>query len=242
MNELLSNQGPDQPRIQSLFDIISATGPELPIELNELMQLSVVVAPHPRTVSTSVPLMPTGVSPRLGGSTAGTVGVIATDTYGRMGVTTSLHVLTEAGLTVIPDVTSVWVNGVEGVVRSVDSFSDSCFVEIDPSVCAAGPRGNYGPLSGKSPRQHEHMTYEGMSSRGEAVVASWSSDIPFVFRENQLKVLTDPVTDTGDSGAALYDSEDRVVGFSFYRTGIGDVPEFSAWIWADSVYSVHGLT
>jgi hypothetical protein len=48
----------------------------------------------------------------------------------------------------------------------------------------------------------------------------------------QLKVQTDPDTDEGDSGSALIDEHDRVIGFAFERTDYDDYPQFTDWIWA----------
>ena len=62
-----------------------------------------------------------------------------------------------------------------------------------------------------------------------------------VLPNSQLKVLTRADTNPGDSGAALLDSQDQVLGFAFYRTGLGAPIEFSAWIWAETVFNAHGL-
>ena len=44
-----------------------------------------------------------------------------------------------------------------------------------------------------------------------------------------------------DSGAALTDEDGNIIAFSFYRTSINQKTEFSAWIWADSVFKAHSL-
>jgi len=38
------------------------------------------------------------------------------------------------------------------------------------------------------------------------------------------------------------DGIDNVLGFSFFRTGFGEEVEFSAWIWAESVYEALDLS
>jgi hypothetical protein len=47
-----------------------------------------------------------------------------------------------------------------------------------------------------------------------------------------LKLQTDADTDQGDSGCALRDENDRVLGFAFERTAYDDYPQFTDWIWA----------
>jgi hypothetical protein len=70
-----------------------------------------------------------------------------------------------------------------------------------------------------------------------ATIEGWSPDIPFVQPYNQLKVFTDDKTAQGDSGAALLDGANYILGFAFYRTGINATPAQSAWIWAESVFT-----
>jgi hypothetical protein len=96
---------------------------------------------------------------------------------------------------------------------------------------------------GVSPRANERASFEGKASGPRvATIVGWDLSIFSNVRSNQRKVLTNPSTEPGDSGAALVDTVDNIIGFSFFRTGIGEQIEFSAWIWADSVYQAHGLT
>jgi hypothetical protein len=55
------------------------------------------------------------------------------------------------------------------------------------------------------------------------------------------RVYTDPDTIRGDSGAALIDEDDHIVGFAVARTAFGARPEFSTWSWAEQVVIAHGL-
>src|SRR5438034_4607166 len=61
-------------------------------------------------------------------------------------------------------------------------------------------------------------------------------------RTLQLKVQTPADTNSGDSGSALVDQDDRVVAFGFERTGLGEFPELTDWIWAANALSALGLT
>ena len=58
---------------------------------------------------------------------------------------------------------------------------------------------------------------------------------------NQQKVITNPSSQPGDSGAALIDSNKNVIGFATYRTGVNAVIPFSVWVWAEEIYYHHKL-
>jgi S1-C subfamily serine protease len=89
---------------------------------------------------------------------------------------------------------------------------------------------------------YDPVTFHGITSGfKQTIITGWSPDIPFVLPYSQLKVLTAPETNPGDSGAALIDRDGKVTGFSFFRTAINQQPEYSSWIWADSVYKAHNL-
>ena len=68
--------------------------------------------------------------------------------------------------------------------------------------------------------------------------------VPFPMPGRQLCVQTKAVTNYGDSGSALLNDDDRLVGFAFQRTAYGGraTVEFSDWIWAASVLNELGLT
>jgi hypothetical protein len=207
----------------------------------ELKPFGIVVIPAPATELTAIPIPAWGVSCSPGARPTSTAGVIATNDRGECGVTVALHALARSPADVVPGVTQVMVQDRPGTVRSVDPITDSAFVDLGP--CTAISVQPVKPLTGVSPRAHEQVTFEGLVSRRRtAVVTGWSPDLPLVLPFNQLKVLTTAVTEPGDSGAALVDNENHVIGFAFYRTGLGQDTEFSAWIWADSVYRAHRLT
>jgi len=201
----------------------------------------ILVAAPPRTALTRSPSPAWRVDPNaVAGATAepSTVGVVAKNSKNQIGVTAALHALGSARFAAVA--------GQKGVVVSEDIVSDSCFIALEncriPSVPPAC--GLAGPLRGLTPRVLDPVHFDGIGSKGSVntVVTSWSPDLPFVLPYSQLKVLTKPVTISGDSGAALIDRSDQILGFAFLRTGFGETLEFAAWIWADSVFSAHALT
>ena len=200
---------------------------------------ALLAAALPPVEYTTVPPRVWGVADAPGKVANSTVGAVVRDAKGRPGVTAALHAI-NGKTTALCIGNAVEVDGRTGTVDSADLVSDSCFIELDP--LPGKPKTTAGPLSGVSPRQYETASFEGLKSgSAQAVVQGWSSDIPLVMSNNQLKVFTDNVTNPGDSGAALQDKNGNILGFSFYRSNTNP-PYYSAWIWADSVFTILSLT
>jgi len=214
-----------------------ACSPQMLVDMLDRKPLHIIFAPIAEPVFTCVPTPHWEMAGEQTSIACSTAGVLARGSGGAIGVTAALHAFPN-----LQRGDQIVAAGRRATVRSIDSVSDSCFAVFDDAIPRRFPRGRRGPLSGVSPRMNEELWFDGVTA-GErtAVVTGWSPDIPFVAPYSQLKVLTNACTSLKDSGAALVDNHDRVVGFSFYRTGIGSRVEFSAWIWADSVYAAHGL-
>ncbi len=240
----LSNADSDsEMRFIQLVENVDA---QLAIEAAKAKPFGILVTRPPVIRHTSVPSPPWGVASSAGGKPTSTAGTTARDSQGRTGVTIAFHAIRDTHATVSSAVTDVEINGITGTIQGTDWMSDSCFVEMPLVASVDQHRGKRGPLSGVSPRSSEHVQFEGITSGlRSAKVTGWNADIPFVHPDSQLKVITTAVTEPGDSGAALVNGDDHILGFSFIRTGLAVDPatelEFSAWIWADSVYKFHKL-
>lgn len=72
-----------------------------------------------------------------------------------------------------------------------------------------------------------------------AKVIGWDPGILFAVTPKQrLLVYTNAVTIPSDSGTALIESSNRVVGFAYQlNVDLG----YSSWIWAETVYKAHKL-
>jgi hypothetical protein len=228
---------------QTLHRLVAAIDPNFAFQVAQKRSPTLLVAQLPDREATAVPPSPWVVGSALGTASTSTAGAVVRNASGTVGVTAGFHALAGAGMTV-PLGTSVTVAGAAGTVGDSDLISDSCFVVL-PTLPPGKLKTTAGPLSGVSPRQNDKATFDGGASGAgkTAIIQGWSPDIPFVLPQSQLKVYTDPVTIPGDSGAGLLEpGTGHILGFSFYRTGVGSKPAFSAWIWAESVFSVLKIT
>lgn len=212
-------------------------------------EFQIIIAGKPPVIRLSVrglaaPSPALDVRRRQDAEEYGSVGVFAEDGQ-RLVCTTALHVLQEEEGETVPLAREVWIGGAPGAVISTHEISDSAIVALDhpEEMDLSSARPLLGPLSGVTPREGQPMTFEGAGSPGplHPYVTGWSRDLLNVKPYNQAKVLTTPDTTPGDSGAALFDPDDFLIGFSFDRSEFNAIPEFSSWIWADSVVSIHHL-
>jgi len=170
------------------------------------------------------------VSKKIQSKFLSTVGVFSSDDQGRTGVTTALHAFENQDA-------SVFVNGISGKVQSKDTITDSCFIEVDYSQLPSFGTCN-GPLVGVTPGQGETVLFDGATSgKVETFVNGWTPELPWIIPGVQSRIITPPVTNGGDSGAALMNQRGNVIGFAQYRTGFKAKSPHSAWIWAESVFS-----
>lgn len=197
----------------------------------------------PQSGGACIPAM--AVAPSPSHSPSSTAGVWARNAKGKTGVTICHHTFKGLPFGPVEGQTQVLIGEKQGIISSVDIISDSCFVETDWLPDDIMTIGLKGPLEGVSPRQNEKVKFCGNKSGPnpkETQVKGWSPDLLMGVPESQVKLFTDAVTNPGDSGAALVDFNDNVLGFAFYRTKLGENPSFTYWIWADSVFDFHGLS
>lgn len=201
-----------------------------------------IICKPPKKVFTCLfPKTPHKVFLKAGDPFKSLAGIYAKNSQGIFGATICLHsfpnMLAEVGKT------KVIINGINGTVISVHNISDSCFVQLEASesqITDLLPA--KGPLYGTTPREFERCNFVNKEgNQTDTNVIGWSPDLGYFDIYNQVKVLTNPITNPGDSGSALIDTSGNVLGFSFYRTEINAVKEFSAWIWAASVFKAHNL-
>ena len=197
----------------------------------------------PELEFTNIPIPPIGIY--AGPSPVATAGVATNNNSGVFGVTGPYHsiVASSSGPIVGTTITigSRTAGSLSGVIQTADQISDSCFISL-ASPGLTGLRPLKGRLGSLTPRMNQPADFEGITSgKTPTTIVGWSPDLPFVQPYSQLKVFTTPDTNRGDSGAALVDSDGYLIGFAFYRTSLTGAIQYSAWVWAESVYQAHGL-
>src|SRR5262249_55593510 len=134
---------------------------------------------------------------------------------------------------------AITVGGTQATYVVGDLQTDCCFLEV-PYV-SANAKTSHGPLK-VAPRSNEIVNYNGCVSSGQARVVAFNYELPYLDPNLQQPVRTNQVTSQGDSGAALVDANDHILGFAHSRSAQNAPFAYSSWIWADAAYQTLGLT
>jgi len=228
-----------RPRIQEVAGAAVAAafkelGPEAAMELMFISQPEVVVTRRPKMVPLCAP------SPHLAvhrGQELSSAGIFCRDSENTLGVTACYHGTGPIG-------TAVTVAGVPSAVKHADPVQDIVFIPLAPGYALPAVYASRGVRRRPAPSEAEPVTFDGAGTRSKATTHVKSHDAGILRSRKtlQLKVQTPADTNTGDSGSALVDQDDRVVAFGFERTGFGEFPELTDWIWAANALSALGLT
>ncbi|MFC0106247.1 hypothetical protein [Kibdelosporangium aridum] len=154
---------------------------------------------------------------------------------GSVFATTALHAVAGS-----PD--EVVICGVHGTVITTSVVSDSCLIRFDhtPSIAVADNFAGF--YDGEVPRDFQKVRFHRLD--GECVhtkVISTDMDAYDPDPSGRVRSYTDPVTIPSDSGVALLDESDVVVGFAYKRTKRNAYVQFSSWIWAQQVVTELGI-
>jgi len=172
-------------------------------------------------------------------------GIFTSNQSGKFGCTTCYHDFMNSPSFGIGS--KLFVNNNPVTVESIHIPSDSCFVSFDnQNISQNQLTQNNGPLINVSPRMNDPVQFTGITSgTTNTIVKGWDPTIPFIKPNvniiNQQKVITNPSSQPGDSGSALIDNNNNVIGFATYRTGVNAVVPFSVWVWAEEIYYHHNL-
>jgi hypothetical protein len=193
---------------------------------------NVVVAPKPKMIPLCVPTPPFDIE---AGAKRSTSGVLVQDSNGHRGITACFH---GAG----PIGTEVLVGSLRCKVTAADQVQDACFIPLGDGVNFPEMLGSKGVLTRRPPWQTERARFYGGSSGDKwCRITGIDVGLPGVRPGRQLCVQTTPDTDEGDSGAALINENDEVMGFAFQRTAWGEPLQFTDWIWAASALQALNL-
>ncbi len=154
------------------------------------------------------------------------VGMFCRDAGGQIGVTASLHGTGPTG-------TKIMLGGLPAEVKHHSEVQDLVFVTLPPDYAIpALARGTKGPRQDGEPAKNEAVSFEGCKNARSTIVSATSDGLSWIDPSSQNKVHTPPVVDRGDSGCALVDGQDRVIGFAFRRTKYDAPLQWAEWIWA----------
>ncbi|HEY0612921.1 MAG TPA: hypothetical protein VGD35_24765, partial [Chitinophaga sp.] len=223
-------------------------------ELATRVDFNLIFAPMPPmqlTYSNCISNPSCGISLTSQSGPVSTAGILTTDKSGRVGFTAALHGIVDDPDTLIDLYNEqgaacvlgrqVYINGIPGTVRKADLLTDSCFIEIPPE-CAKVLAACSGPLQNRPPYRGENVFFDGITShRVDTNITETDILLPHVRRHRQAMIYTKPVTNRGDSGAALLNRDGQVLGFNHARTGFNAPIEMAEWVWADSVYNALNL-
>lgn len=192
-----------------------------------------LVATMPRMIPLCVPRPPFDVDgPNAKISTAG---ALVRDIEGRVGVTACFHGTGAVG-------TVVKLGFSDCRVALAAELHDTVFLPLPNGVNLPELYANGGPLINRPPWETEKVSFWGRTSGViETTVTSTDKGLPMVRPGKQMCVQTKPDTEEGDSGAALVNQFDNLIGFAFQRTAFGEPIEFTDWIWAAAALSGLGL-
>jgi hypothetical protein len=164
-----------------------------------------------------------------------TAGLISADGAGGLLAITARHVLDA----IADPGGEILVGGAPARIMGLHGLTDTCLLSL---TCPACPGAGQAGLLTFAPAEHRPATFDGAAS-GHKQTRIRGYDLSVLDPSPYLssKVYTDPDTIPGDSGSALIDSDDRIVGFAVSRTALGAPLEFSTWSWAAQVLAAHGL-
>jgi hypothetical protein len=120
--------------------------------------------------------------------------------------------------------------------------SDSCLLRLPKTLLDGRQRtGLKGPLLTVPVKFSTATFYGAVSGMKQADFLDWDPSIVDPVADEVVRVYTDAVTRVGDSGAALVDQNDFIVGFARGRTGLKAKVRYSYWTYALTVYLAHDL-
>lgn len=204
-------------------------------ELAENRKFGLVIAQAPEELPTF------SLSPALAlkngkQESVATIGVISIRESGRVVATTADHAVADR-------TQLLTVDGRRMSVIGRHAGSDSCLLAIpEESINNLRWVGLEGPLRGVPPTTYSEASFDGATSGlTKTTVMGFDLSVIDPYPNEMSKIYTEPHTSPGDSGAALVDSSDHIIGFSYRRSSYDAKLKFSAWVWAEQVCIAHGL-
>jgi hypothetical protein len=205
-------------------------------EIANVLDFGVVVVQSPDTEDTCRPDTAMPVRSAPGGPHVSSVGLLF-DFDGEHYATTALHAVRDA-----PG--PVWISGVAGTVTVKGPVTDSCLIQLSrrPPSAFSVPFG--GVYDGVAPAQWDLARFTRYDQLGEIETQVLGTDMSAFDPDSDgmVRSYTPPVTIPTDSGVALRDLQDRVIGFAHRRSKRQARAQFSSWSWAAQAVTELGIT
>jgi hypothetical protein len=207
-------------------------------ELAQTAHFGLVVIPAPREIPTCSPspALPVRLGEGKQEDPIASVGVVLRAPNNLVYATTALHALNG-------DSEVVSVGRASGRVIKRNPVTDSCVIQLsNHSLPKLETVGHINVFRAAMPPLYRPAKFTGVSS-GYKVTQITGVDLSVMDPQHFLgsKVYTSPDTILGDSGAALLDENDWLLGFAATRSSFDASVGFSTWAWAEQVLSVHEL-
>jgi hypothetical protein len=166
-----------------------------------------------------------------GGTLLGSIGVVGTDTLGNRVATTASHVV--SGYAYVE---------VDGITRAV--LADKPDVDMAVLDIGTAKLGVPNPIGVRTdaPGVRNPVTFDGAATPNKTTLIS-GVDPSIVAPTGRFasRVYTDPDAADGDSGCALLDVNNKLIGFCSELTPIPSDFEAATWIWADQALTRSGV-
>jgi len=226
------------PEVAAFWNVMDG-GAEALAELFLISQPEIVLTRRPRMIPLCVPLPHAEVQSQ---GMVSTVGVFCLDADGEFGVTACFHGTGPVGtpVTVLRKGSQVKC---ASQVKRASQVQDMVFIPLSDRSIVGSMIGVTGVRQDREPARADYARFDGATNQNRST-RIFSTDTGLLRSRPtiMLKLQTDPDTDQGDSGCALRDDGDRVMGFAFERTAYDDYPQFTDWIWAANALRALELT
>lgn len=154
---------------------------------------------------------------------------------GQLYATSAMHTFSGIG-------SKARVGSADGEVIREDIITDSCLIQLDEDPQLPLLQGFAGVMRGILPPLGEPAWF-GRPDDGRINTVVQMADMSILSPQQNFasKIYTLADTRNGDSGVALLDTSNRVLGFAVYRTGISARLPFSQWIYAEQSLAALGM-
>jgi hypothetical protein len=197
-------------------------------------EFGIVLMELPREIETCVPSPPIAIEVQSENLPVASVGVVLRKD-GSVYATTALHAIRDPNRI-------VKVGSTSGVLVKESTVTDSCVLKLKDDVLSTQETiGHGGPLT-VIPAPYSQAKFDGMASGLKRTTVT-GTDLSVVDPQQYIgsKLYTSPDTIPGDSGAALIDDTDRLLGFACSRSSFDSPVGYSTWVWAHQVLAIHEL-